>query len=93
MAMKGKFWFLLLLLFLGLSTPPAPVLAAKPEVKFIDPATLKGMLGAPDLVIIDVSQGWWTYDRKITGSLIFPEETSSWAPRLSKDKKIVLYCG
>ena len=92
-AMKRKFWFLLLLFLLGVSVAPSHGLAAQPEVKYIAPAALKGMLGTPDLVIIDVSQGWWTYDQKIIGSLVFPEEASSWAPRLPKDKKIVLYCG
>lgn len=91
--MKGKSWFFMILLCLAWSVLPAPALAAKPEVKFIDANALKGMLGDPDLVIIDTSKGWWTYDQKIVGSLVYPEEVSSWAPQLPKDKKIVLYCG
>jgi len=91
--MKRKFWFFLILLCLAWMVPPTPALAAKPEVKYIDPVTLKAMLGDPALVIIDTSQGWWTYDQKIVGSLVYPEEASSWAPQLPKDKKIVLYCG
>lgn len=91
--MKEKFWLILCLLLWGLSLPLSPAWAAKPEVKFIDPATLKGMMGVPGLVIIDVSKGWWTYDQKIVGSLVYPEDTSTWAPHLSKDKRIVLYCG
>ncbi|MHB8069020.1 MAG: rhodanese-like domain-containing protein [Desulfobaccales bacterium] len=91
--MQSKYWLLALCLLLSLAAAPAPGLAASPEIKYIDPATLKGMMGAPDLLVIDVSQGWWTYDLKIAGSLVFPEETSSWAPGLPKDKKIVLYCG
>ena len=71
----------------------SPSLAADPEVQYIDAPTLKSMLGAPDLVIIDTSTGWWTYDEKIIGSLVLPEEASSWASKLSKDKRIVLYCG
>ena len=85
----GVFLFVLL----GLAIRVRPSLAAEPEVKYVDAATLKGMIGDPALVIIDTSQGWWTYDQKIAGSLVFPEEASSWAPRLAKDKKIVLYCG
>jgi hypothetical protein len=81
------------LVFMGLVMLTGPSLAAEPEVKYIDAATLKGRLGDPDLVIIDTSQGWWTYDQKIVGSLVFPEKASSWASGLSKDKKIVLYCG
>jgi rhodanese-related sulfurtransferase len=90
--MKSKF-ILLLLLLLGLSLAASPALAAQPEVKYIGPDTLKGMMGASDLVIIDVSKGWWTYKQKIIGSLVYPGETSTWAPQLPKDKKIVLYCG
>ena len=91
--MKGKSWLFMVMLLLGLSVPLTAGWTAEPEVKYIDAATLKGMLGDPNLVIIDTSQGWWTYDQKIVGSLIFPEKTSSWASGLSKDKKIVLYCG
>ena len=91
--MKGKFWFFMILLCLAWSVPPAPALATQPEVKYIGPSDLKGMLGDPNLVIIDTSKGWWTYDQKIAGSLVYPEEVSSWAPQLPKDKKIVLYCG
>ncbi|MCX5890188.1 MAG: hypothetical protein NTY36_12120 [Deltaproteobacteria bacterium] len=91
--MKGKSWFFMILLCLAWSAPSAPALAAQPEVKYIDAATLKGMLGDPNLVIIDTSKGWWTYDQKIVGSFVYPEEVSSWAPQLPKDKKIVLYCG
>ncbi len=83
----------LVLIVLGLAILASPSLAASPEVRYIDAPTLKGMLGDPKLVIIDTSTGWWTYDQKIAGSLVFPEETSSWAPKLSKDNKIVLYCG
>jgi hypothetical protein len=83
----------LVLTVLALAMLASPSLAADPEVKYIDAPTLKSMLGAPDLVIIDTSTGWWTYDKKIVGSLVFPEEVSSWAPKLSKDKRIVLYCG
>ena len=68
------------LIVLALAMLASPSLAAVPEVKYIDAPTLKGMLGDPDLVIIDTSQGWWTYDQKIVGSLVFPEEASSWAP-------------
>jgi predicted sulfurtransferase len=92
--MKTGFRFLLLLFcLLGLSMASGPALAANSEVKYIDPATLKAMMQAPDVVVIDTSQGWWTYDKKIPGSLVFPEETSSWAPQLKKNEKIVLYCG
>ncbi len=91
--MQGRLQSVLLLLLLTFAMARGQALAASPEVKFIGPADLKGMLGDPNLVIIDTSKGWWTYDLKITGSLVFPGEVSSWAPQIPKDKKIVLYCG
>jgi hypothetical protein len=91
--MKGRLQSILLLLILSFAMVRGQALAAEPAVKYIDAATLKGMLGDPNLVIIDTSRGWWTYDQKIVGSLVFPEEASAWASRLAKDKKIVLYCG
>jgi hypothetical protein len=92
-AMQGRLQSVLLLLFLTFAMARGQALAASPEVKYIGPADLKGMLGDPNLVIIDASKGWWTYDRKIIGSLVFPGEVSSWAPQVPKDKEIVLYCG
>jgi len=56
--MKGKFWFFMILLCLAWPVLPGPALAAEPEVKYIGPSDLKGMLGAPNLVIIDTSKGW-----------------------------------
>ncbi len=91
--MKGKFQLLMLMLLFGLSVPLTAGWAEESKVQYIDAATLKGMLGDPDLVIIDTSQGWWTYDQKIPGSLIFPQEASAWASQIPQDKKIVLYCG
>ena len=91
--LKGRFQSVLLLLFLSFALARGQALAAESKVQYIDAPALKGMLGDPNLVIIDTSQGWWTYDQKIPGSLIFPEEASAWADKLSKDKTIVLYCG
>jgi rhodanese-related sulfurtransferase len=91
--MKAKFWVICCLLLVGLSVPLSPAGAAPAEMQFIDPATLKGMLGSPDLVIVDASKGWWTYDQKIPGALVLPGDPSSWAASLPKDKKIVVYCG
>ncbi len=91
--MHSKSWLLTIFLLLSLLAAPGLGLSAPPEIKYIDPATLKAMMGAPDVIIIDVSRGWWTYDQKIVGSLVHPEETETWAAGLPKAKKIVLYCG
>ncbi len=91
--MQGRLQSVLLLLFLSFAMMRDQALAAQPEVKYIAPATLKGMMGDPNLVIIDTSQGWWTYDQKIVGSLVYPEDTEVWASKVPRDKTIVLYCG
>ena len=91
--MNAKFWFLVCSLLLGLSLPLGPAWAAKPEVKLISQATLKGMLGDPDPLIIDMRQGDWCSRHQIAGARRYaPEEITSWAPRLPRDKKIVVYC-
>ena len=56
---------------------------------------LKGMLGNPDLVIIDVrtQQNWADSDLKIKGAVREdPESLDSWANKYPKDKTLVLYC-
>jgi Rhodanese-like domain len=56
---------------------------------------LKGMMGNPDLVIIDVrtQQNWAESDLKIKGAVREdPESLDSWANKYPKDKTLVLYC-
>ncbi len=56
---------------------------------------LKGMLGNPDLVIIDVrtQQNWTDSDLKIKGAVREdPESLDSWANKYPRDKTLVLYC-
>ncbi len=94
--MKKMKWLLpLVLLALGLMV--APCLAAEPElqVNLIDKDILKGMLGDPNLLIIDARHGheWSKSTRKIKGALRFsPDGVASWGPLLPKDRKIVVYC-
>lgn len=61
----------------------------------IAPEKLKGWLGNPDVLIIDVRQpeDWQSSTTKIKGALhLNPDDVKSWAPAIPKDKKIVLYC-
>jgi len=56
---------------------------------------LKGMLGSPDFVIVDVRYGkdWTDSDLKIKGAVREdPEAFQSWTNKYPKDKTIVLYC-
>lgn len=70
-----------------------PVLAG--DVKLMSTADLKQILGADDLIILDVRAGrdWSTSELKITGAIrAGGEDFDSWANRYPKEKKIVLYC-
>jgi hypothetical protein len=56
---------------------------------------LKGMLGSPDLVIVDVrtESGWTESDLKIKGAVREdPGAVESWAIKYPKDKTLVFYC-
>jgi rhodanese-related sulfurtransferase len=87
----------LLLALVGvlLLLPLGAALAAKQEVKHIDVETLKGMLGDPQVMIIDVRapSSWADSDKKIKGAVRQdPGKVPTWAKTLPKDQKIVLYC-
>ena len=56
---------------------------------------LKGRLGDPGLIVIDVrmAQAWEDCDSKITGARREdPAKLSTWAKHYAKDKTIVFYC-
>ncbi len=96
--MKNKIWILslvwLALLLVLAASAPSPGLAAESPVNFVDPDTLKGMLGDPSLLLIDVRhQGEWGRSKiKLKGAMRFsPAGVASWGPLLPKDRKIVLY--
>ncbi len=92
--MKRRIWTLPLVFLILLLTPTfCP--ATEPQVKFVDKDTLKGMLGDPNLLIIDARHGaeLARSNRQIKGALRFsPEGVASWGPKLPKGGKIVVYC-
>ena len=56
---------------------------------------LKGRLGDPELIVIDVrmAKAWEDCDSKITGARREdPAKLSTWTEHYAKDKTIVLYC-
>jgi predicted sulfurtransferase len=68
---------------------------AATDVPRMDKEDLKARLGDPEVVIIDVrtARDWKASDLKIKGAI--REEAgnvSEWAPKLDKNKTIVLYC-
>ena len=65
------------------------------EAPRIDKETVKGWLGNPQVVIVDVRAGddWKDSKSKIKGAVRHdPKEVKTWAASLPKEKKIVLYC-
>jgi rhodanese-related sulfurtransferase len=61
----------------------------------ISKEALKGRLGDPGLIVIDVrmAQAWEDCDSKITGARREdPAKLSTWAKHYAKDKMIVFYC-
>ncbi len=71
----------------------APALSQ--EVPRITKEELKGMLGKPDVVVIDIRAGsdWKASTMKIKGAVREePEKIDSWMDRYSKDKTLIFYC-
>ncbi|PLX83833.1 MAG: hypothetical protein C0617_09905 [Desulfuromonas sp.] len=65
------------------------------EVPRMTAQELKGQLGTPDLVILDVRKGkdWEESDRMISGALrADPKSPGKWTADYPKGKTIVLYC-
>ena len=65
------------------------------DVPRITKEELKGMLGNPNVAIIDVRANvdWIGSDLKIKGAVREdPRKLSSWMDKYSKDKIIVFYC-
>jgi predicted sulfurtransferase len=69
--------------------------ASAQEANRITIEELKGMLGSPDLVIVDVRRDgdWNTGTVKVKGAVREdPEKVETWMSKYSKDKTLVFYC-
>jgi rhodanese-related sulfurtransferase len=65
------------------------------EVPRISKEELKGMLGNPDLLIVDVRKGtdWKASEFKIKGAVREdPKQVSSWMDKYPQDKTLIIYC-
>jgi rhodanese-related sulfurtransferase len=88
-------WSLLLVVFLigGCATiEGVPVSDQVPRMSIED---LKARLGSPDIVALDIRNGWsWkSSNMKISGAIREdPREFSRWYDKYPKDKTLVLYC-
>ena len=89
-----KMMVAVLTLSLLLSVSPAAVLQAQ-DAQRITVDELKGMLGKPDVVLLDVraEKDWDSSNMKIQGAVREePMKAASWALRYPKEKTYVLYC-
>ena len=69
--------------------------AAAQDVKRMTIEELKGMLGNPDLVIVDVRRDgdWKSSEAKIKGAVREDQEkVDAWMSKYPKDKSLVFYC-
>ena len=65
------------------------------EAKRMSIEELKGMLGNPDLVVVDVRRDadWTSSKVKIKGAVREdPEKADTWMSKYPKDKTLVFYC-
>jgi len=91
--MKNRLFLLMIFIFLMGGVFTTSVLSE--DAPKMTQEELKGLLGNPDLVIVDVRIGrdWTGSDLKIKGAIREdPENIESWANKYSKDKTLVLYC-
>ena len=69
--------------------------AAAQEAKRVTIEELKGMLGKPGVVIVDVrrDEDWKSSTVKIKGAVREdPEKVDTWMSKYPKDKTLVFYC-
>ena len=91
--MKKKLFVGILFLFLEMGMYTTSVMSA--DVPRMTKDELKGLLGSPDLLIVDVRLGrdWKESDLKIKGAVREePRDVESWGNKYSKDRMLVLYC-
>ncbi len=94
MARLGRGSVALLVLSLLISVLPVLVVHAQ-DAKRITVDELRGMLGKPDVVVLDVraDRDWNSSNSKIQGALREePLKAASWAIRYPREKTYVLYC-
>ena len=90
-----KRWMAVLLAVGMLVGFAAAAAAATEDVPRITKEELKGMMGKPDLVLLDVRAGkdWDASEIKIKGAVRQdPSKFDEWKAKLDKGKTLVLYC-
>ena len=92
--MRKKILFLAIVMVFAAAAVFASSAAAQ-DVKRMTIEELKGMLGNPDLVIVDVRRDgdWKSSKVKIKGAVREDQEkVEAWMSKYAKDKTLVFYC-
>ena len=91
--MTRKVFPTLLMMLIAWAATIVPVaLAETDNVPRMTADQLNGMLGNPDLIIVDVRFGWQAWGYMVKGAVREdPRDFTSWADKYPKDKTIVLY--
>lgn len=72
---------------------PSSLAAEGDAVPRMTKEELKGFLGSPDLVVLDVRLGGEEAPTRIPGAIFEdPEKVDAWALRYPRDRTIVVYC-
>jgi hypothetical protein len=86
-------WITAALIILGFGTQLA---CAGEKVARMSKEELNGMLGKPEVIVLDMRAGsdWTNSDQKVLGAVREDpnEPAKSWAEKYPKDKAVVLYC-
>ena len=95
--MNGRKWMtaVLLMVTANLAMACACLTTTAAEVPRITREEVKGMLGNPDVTIIDVRAGgdWNSSNVKIQGAVREdPSKVGSWMDKYPKDKTLIFYC-
>ena len=87
--------FILFMGFTGMLVSGTGIARAQDPVQLISKEELKAMLGAPDLVVIDVRglKAGSGREPMITGAVREdPAAPEKWAGKYAKEKTLVIYC-
>ena len=91
----GKRLLPIAVLFIFIISGELTPFAQSGDVPRMTKQALSGIMGNPDIIIIDVRSGtdWTDGDSKIKGAVREdPEAIQSWANKYAKDKSLVFYC-
>jgi len=84
-----------MLIMIMIGMPLSTYVRAAVDAPRISKEDVKALLGDPGVIILDARTGssWYNSDKKIKGAVrVDPDEVSSWAGSIPKDKKIIVYC-